>query len=61
MDTTNTEQTEVTKIVTESPATEQIEQASVRPEYSGDKGEFKIHLDRNDKVEKKKVATFSYG
>ena len=34
---------------------------SVRPEYSGDKGEYEINLVRNNPVEHKTVATFSFG
>jgi hypothetical protein len=33
----------------------------VRPEYTGDKGEFVGQLARDTVVEKKNVATFSFG
>ncbi len=31
-----------------------------RPEYAGDKGEYKVVIERNNPVEKKTVATFSF-
>jgi len=33
----------------------------VRPEYTGDKGEVAIEFVRDTPIEKKPVATFSYG
>jgi hypothetical protein len=33
----------------------------VRPEYTGDKGEYVGHLVRDTVVEKKNVPTFSFG
>lgn len=39
----------------------QTTQESVRPEYTGDKGDFDISLSRNDPVETKPIATFSFG
>jgi hypothetical protein len=41
--------------------TTQSEAPSVRPEYSGDKGDFEVNLIRNTPVEHKNVATFSFG
>ena len=42
---------------------EKIEEtkASVRPEYAGDKGDYPVVFTRNTPIEKKPVATFSYG
>jgi hypothetical protein len=56
--TINTESTQQTQ--------EQIEETkdgekSVRPEYTGDKGDFQFQFERNTPIEKKPVATFTYG
>lgn len=59
MDTTNPP-SEETKEQTTTVDAQPVE-ASVRPEYGGDKGAFVGGLSRDDKVEKKTVATFSFG
>lgn len=41
--------------------TQEIQTVSVRPEYTGDKGEYVGHLVRDTVVEKKNVPTFSFG
>lgn len=41
--------------------TQEIQTQSVRPEYTGDKGEYVGHLVRDTVVEKKNVPTFSFG
>jgi hypothetical protein len=52
MDTTKLEET---SIVSEETKT------SVRPEYAGDKGDYLFSFVRDTPIEKKPVATFSYG
>lgn len=34
---------------------------NIRPEYTGDKGDYPFHFERDTPIEKKPVATFSYG
>lgn len=46
---------------TTTAATEQIETKAARPEYTGDKGLVDMTIPRNEQVEKKPVAQFSYG
>lgn len=41
--------------------TTQNETQNVRPEYSGDKGDFQVNLIRNTPVEHKNVPIFSFG
>lgn len=53
MEPTNTPAAEVTKTENETP--------NVRPEYSGDKGDFQVNLIRNTPVEHKNVPIFSFG
>lgn len=53
---------DATKQETESTAaTSEAKTENVRPEYQGDKGDFTINLERNTPVERKTVATFSFG
>jgi flagella basal body P-ring formation protein FlgA len=49
------------KVEEENKEQTQVQTPPVRPEYTGDKGEFVGHLLRDTFVEKKTVATFSYG
>ena len=56
--TINTDSTQSTQHqAEESKDTEK----TVRPEYTGDKGDYPYNFDRNTPIEKKPVATFSYG
>ena len=54
METTKPEETSIQTVSEET-------KTSVRPEYSGDKGDYLFNFVRDTPIERKPVATFSYG
>ena len=56
--TINTESTQQTQ--QQSEETKDTEK-NIRPEYTGDKGDYPFNFQRDTPIEKKPVATFSYG